>query len=121
MFVFSVGALVEFALSYCRTLLLSSSELEISKRALEVTGLATGNYTPSDFGRVMQLIRFAPQMQDDAAQMRAISVYYRLTRVASALVSPLSREASTWLDRELSRCTHFAVLALDRRIATVTR
>lgn len=121
MFVFSVGALIQFALSYCRALLLSSSELEISKRALEITGFAAGDYTPSDFGRVMQLIRFAPQMQDDAGQMRAISVYYRLTRMASALVSPLSREASGWFERELSRCTQFAVVALDRRIAMVTR
>lgn len=117
MFVFSVGALIQFAISYCRTLLLNSSELEISKRVLEVTGFAAGNYTSSDFDRVMQLIRFAPQLRDDAAQMRAISVYYRLTRVASALVSPLSREASRWFESELSRCTQFAVVALDRRVA----
>ncbi|HTU32492.1 MAG TPA: hypothetical protein VMF66_01670 [Candidatus Acidoferrum sp.] len=120
MFVFSVGALIQFAVSYCRTLLLNSSELEISKRVLEITGVATESYAPADFGRVMQLIRFAPQMQDDAAQMRAISVYYRLTRMASAVVSPLSGEASGWFERELSRCTQFAVVALDRRVATAT-
>lgn len=120
MFVFSVGALVQFAVSYCRTLLLNSGEMEMSKRVLEITGFA-GKYTPSDFGRVMQLIRFAPQMQDDAAQMRAISVYYRLTRIASALASPISRGASRWFEAELSRCTQFAVIALDRRIATVMR
>ncbi|MGH9734577.1 MAG: hypothetical protein ACRD8A_08320 [Candidatus Acidiferrales bacterium] len=120
MFVFSVGALVQFAFSYCRMLLLNSSELEISRRALEITGFASGSYAPSDFSRVMQLIRFAPQMQDDAGHMRAISVYYRLTRIASALASPISREASRWFERELSRCTQFALVALDRRIALAT-
>lgn len=120
MFVFSVGALVQFAFSYCRTLLLSSSELQISKLALEITGIAPESYAPSDFGRVMQLIRFAPQMREDAGSMRAISVYYRVTRIASSLVSPLSREASKWFENELSRCTQFAVAALDRRIAMAT-
>lgn len=119
-FVFSVAAMVQFAFSYCRTLLLNSGELQISKRALEITGFATGSYTPCDFTRVMQLVRFAPQMNDDAGQMRAISVYYRVTRIASALVSPLSRKASGWFEGELSRCTQFAVVALDRRIAAAT-
>lgn len=120
MFVFSVGALVQFAFSYCRTLLLNSSELQISKLALEITGIAGQNYAPSDFGRVMQLVRFAPQMREDAGSMRAISAYYRVARIAAALVSPLSREASKWFESELSRCTQFAVAALDRRIALAT-
>jgi hypothetical protein len=116
MFVLSVGALVQFAVSYCRAVLLNSSEITVSKRVQEVAGVAD-TCSSFDFDRVMQLIRFAPELRDDAGQMRAISIYYRLTRVASALVSPLSREASTWFESELSRCTHFAAVALDRRLA----
>lgn len=119
-FVLSLGALAQFAISYCRTLLLHSSEIVVSTRLQEVAGVAE-NCSPSDFDRIVQLIRFAPQMQDDAGRMRAISVYYRLTRVASALVSPLSREASNWFDGELSRCAHFAAVTLDRRLATAAK
>lgn len=106
---------MQFAVSYCRALLLNSTEITVSKRVQEVAGV-TETCSPLDFDRVMQLIRFAPQLRDDAGQMRAISVYYRLTRIASALISPLSREASNWFERELSCCTHFAAVALDRRI-----
>jgi hypothetical protein len=116
MFVLSVGALVQFAVSYCRAVLLHSSEITVSKRVQEVAGVAD-TCSPFDFDRVMQLIRFAPELRDDAGQMRAISIYYRLTRVASAVVSPLSRDASIWFESELSRCTHFATVALDRRLA----
>ncbi len=119
-FVFSVGALLQFAVSYCRTLLLDSSAIALSKRVQEFAGIRPKSCSPLDFDRVMQLIRFAAPSQDDAGQMRAVTIYYRLTRIALALVAPVSREASSWLQNELSRCTHFAAVALDRRIATAT-
>lgn len=119
-FVLSLGALAQFAVSYCRTLLLNSNEVTLSPRLQEVAGVSE-YCSPADFNRIMQLIRFAPQVRDDAGQMRAISLYYRLTRVVSTLVSPLSREASNWFDGELSRCSHFAAVALDRRLATAAK
>ncbi|HEV2205069.1 MAG TPA: hypothetical protein VGR36_00925 [Candidatus Acidoferrales bacterium] len=119
-FVLSLGALAQFAVSYCRTLLLNSNEITLSTRLQEVAGVSE-YCSPADFDRIVQLIRFAPQMRDDAGQMRAISLYYRLTRVVSTLVSPLSREASNWFDSELSRCSHFAAVALDRRLATAAK
>jgi hypothetical protein len=116
-FAFSFGALVQFALSYCRTLLLTYGEVELSDRVREIVDITPQSCRPYDFERLLQLVRFAPQTEDDASQMRAIKAYYRVTRFASKAMAPISREASEWLQTELSRCTHFAAVALDRRLA----
>jgi hypothetical protein len=116
-FAFSIGALLQFAVSYCRTLLLTYGELPLSARVQEITGFATPRSAGSDFERLLQLLRFAPQTDADAGQLRAIRIYYSVTRVASILASPFSRKAAEWFQGEHSRCTYFAAVALDRRLA----
>lgn len=116
-FVFSLGALVQFAISYCRTLLMTSGEVSLSERVREIAGISAANVPAGDFDRLLQLVRFAPHFQGDAGQMRAISVYYHLASFASKIAGPISREACEWLNTELSRCAYFAAVVLDRRLA----
>jgi len=120
-FVLSLGALGQFAFSYCRTLLITYGKLPISERVQEIAGATADGFAGSDFDHLLQLLRFAPDVKADKAQMRAVTAYFRLTRLASKLVSPLSREASQWFQAELSRCTYFAAVSLDRRLATTVK
>ena len=117
MLVLAVGALVQFFFAYCRTLLLTYSKVEISERARDVTGISIERVDPEEFSRLMGLLRVAPDPRDDAAELRAVSVYFRVVQLANWLVSPLSRAAQEWSEIELGRCAHFAAVALDRRLA----
>lgn len=114
-FLFSLGALGQFAIAYCRTLLLAYNKVELSQHVREVTGIGEA-LAPSDFQRLLQLVRLAPPLGDDATEIRAVSIYFRLARVAGALVSPLSQKASLWFEQELKRCSYFAAVTLDRRL-----
>lgn len=118
-FIFSLGAMGQFAIAYCRTLILAYNKVELSQRVREVTGMGD-TLAPSDFHRMLEFVRLAPPLGDDAAEIRVVSIYFRLARVAGALVSPLSRQASRWFEQEFERCSYFAAVTLDRRLVTLS-
>jgi len=115
-FIFCLCALGQFAVAYCRTLLLAYNKVELSTRVREVAGVSE-SVAASDFDRLLQLVRLAPPLADDSAEIRAVRMYHWLASIAAALVSPFSREASDWFQAELERCSHFAAVTLDRRLA----
>jgi hypothetical protein len=119
MLVLTIGALVQFFFAYARTLLLTYGKVEISERTREVTGVDIERVQPEDFSRLMVLLRVAPDPRDDAAELRAVSIYFRAVQLANWLVSPLSRAVRHWSRIELSRCAHFAAVSLDRRLSPV--
>ena len=114
-FILSLGALGQFGVAYCQTLLLAYNKVELSQRVREVADIGE-RLAPSDFDRLLQLVRLAPPLADDATEIRAVSIYFRLASAAGVLVSPLSRKASQWFENELAHCSHFAAVTLDRRL-----
>lgn len=120
-FIFSIGALVQFGLAYCRSLLLAYAKVEVSEHTLQLAGLIGEIFKPHEFSRLMALVDVQPSPGDDGAEIRAITFYRELLRSARILVAPLGRGASTWFDQELSLCTHFAAVTLDRRLSVVTQ
>lgn len=118
--VLTIGALEKFLFAYCRTLQLTHGRLEISARTREVSGISIGSVDPEEFSRLMVLLRVAPDSCDDAAELRAVSAYYRIVQLASWLVSPLSGAVRRWSKSELARCSRLAAVALDRRLVPAT-
>jgi len=117
MLVLTIGALVQFFFAYAQTLLLTYSKVEISERTREVTGVEIERVQPEDFSRLMVLLRVAPDPRDDAAELRAVSIYFRAVQLANWLASPLSHAVRDWSRIELARCAHFAAVSLDRRLS----
>jgi len=116
-FIFSIGALLQFGVSYCRILLTSSSKVQLSSRFSELSGLSADRFGPSDFDYLLQLIHLAPRLDGDVGEIRLVMLYYRLARMVSKLITPFSKAASQWFDGEFARCAQFAAVALDRRLA----
>lgn len=117
-FVLAIGALVQWVIAYCRSFIVAADSVEISQKTLEVADLGE-DCTPCDFDRILGLVRMAPNPLDDEGELRTVSTYFHIVSALShfaALVSPSSKQR---LDRELSRCTHFAAVALDRRLASI--
>lgn len=117
---FSCAALVQFFMSYCRSLLLSYSEIELSAATLEFIGIHSAEIAGASFYRLLGLVRLAPQLADDKWEIRVVSLYYKALRFADLLAKPIGSAAHKWVEQQSALCAHFAAAALDRRIAAVT-
>ena len=116
-FVVSVAALLQFFISYCRSLIAAYNKVELSEQAHEVTGIDDHIVRGDDFGRLLQLVWLCPDPGDDAREILAVRVYYRLVGILRATLRSLAPGIAGWAERERENCAYFAAVALDRRIA----
>jgi hypothetical protein len=115
--VISIAAFLQFFVSHCRSILASSRNVELSDRVREVTGVEGSSVSADDFHRLLQLVKLCPEQSDDQVDIRAVGTYYSILRLLAATSSNLLPGASAWAERECRNCSHFAAVALDRRIS----
>lgn len=120
MLVFSCAALMQFCVSYCRSLLLAYAQIELSAATREMIGIQSEQIAGAQFRRLLGLVRLAPNPGDDKWELRVVSIYYRAVRFVGFLAKPFGAVAKKWVEHQTSLCAYFAAAALDRRIATVT-
>jgi hypothetical protein len=115
--VVALAALLQFFVSYCRSVIAAYERVDLSDQAREVTGISNHEVDGQDFGRLLQLVRMCPEPGDDAGEIRAVSTYYDLLNIARAALRPIAPALRSWVERERGSCAYFAAVALDRRIA----
>lgn len=120
MLMFSCAALGQFFMSYCRSILATYAQVELSAATRELIGIQSPNIAGTQFHRLLGLVRLAPNPGDDKWDLRVVSVYYRAVRLVSFLTKPLGSVARSWVEHQSSLCAYFAAATLDRRIAAVT-
>jgi hypothetical protein len=113
--VFGVGALTQFSVAYCHTLLVAYGKVEISDRTQELTGIDIQKVDQMEFDRLMQFVRMSPDPRDDSVEIRIIQIYFRVMSLIRMVLAPLSKHISIWTDGELSKCAYFAAVTFDRR------
>ena len=115
-FVFSAAALLQFFISYCRSLIAASSRQVLSAEVKDVTGIqktASGD----DFQRVIQLLHLCPDHPQDNSRVQAVGAYFRLLNFLSSTVARVVPSMRAWTESERSHCAYFAAVALERRIS----
>jgi len=115
-FAFSAAALLQFFISYCRSLIAASAKQALSAEVKDVTGiqrLASGE----DFKRVMQLLQLCPERPEDRSSVQAIGAYFRLLNFLQATLARLIPSMKAWTESERGNCAYFAAVALERRIS----
>jgi hypothetical protein len=112
----SVVFFLQFFVPYCRSLIAASSGHVLSPEVQDVTGLTTPA-SGEDFPRVVQLLLLCPDRPEDRGAIRSIGLYFRLLNVLKAATVRLAPSVLDWAERERGRCTYFAAVALDRRVA----
>jgi hypothetical protein len=114
--VLSLGALIQFFISYCRSLLAVYSKVELSPHARELAGFESGRLRGEQFRRFIRLVEWCPVAADDAWELCAVRAYYSLLKplYVARLLAPA---VASWAERERGFCTYFAAVALDRRMA----
>jgi hypothetical protein len=112
----SLGFLLMFFISYCRSLLATSSAVALTQEVREVTGIASA-VSPDDFSRVVQILQLCPDRPEERGRIRTVSLYYRLLGVLRSTIAGLAPSLKSWADQERAQCGYFAAVVLGRRIA----
>jgi hypothetical protein len=115
-FVCSVTFLLQFFVSYCRSLIAASAKEPLSLEVQDVTGI-TKTASGDDFARVLQLLHLCPDCPEDRARIQAVGAYFRLLNVVRATIAKFAPSLRAWTDFERGQCAYFAAVALERRIA----
>jgi hypothetical protein len=115
-FVVSVSTLLMFFVSYCRSMMASSSRHTLSKEVRDVTGIPE-SATGRDFVKVMQLLQLCPERPEDRNGLQAVGLYYSILGLVETTIGRLLPALKFWTEQERAGCANFAVVLLDRRIA----
>jgi hypothetical protein len=116
-FVVSLAALLQFFVSYCRSVIAASSRQELSEQAREVTGIEDHVVRGDEFHRLLQLVGLCPGPGDDSNAIRAVRGYFGLLSFLRVMTHRLAPAVEHWAEHERAGCAYFAAVALDRRIA----
>lgn len=112
----SLGLLLMFFVSYCRSLLAMSASVPLTQEVRDVTGIAQ-SVSPDDFSRVIQLIQLCPERPEERGRVRTVSAYYGFLGLVRSTVALVAPSLKSWADSERAQCSYFAAVALGRRIA----
>ncbi len=112
----SVVFLLQFFVSYCRSLLAASSKLPLSAEVQDVTGIKNTG-TGEEFARVVQLLQLCPDRPEDRSSIQAIGTYFGLLGFLRSSIARAIPSLRAWTETERGQCTYFAAVTLERRIA----
>jgi hypothetical protein len=113
----SFAVLLQFFVSYCRSLIAACAGEELSLDAREVTGINGRSVAGDEFGRLVQLIQLCPEAGADGNRLRAVGLYFRMMNLLRDTGRRLAPTVADWAEAERQACAYFAAVALDHRIA----
>jgi hypothetical protein len=116
-FAISYLTLLQFFVSYSRSLIAASRGHELSEEAREICGVTARSVAGDQFRRLLALIARCPEPGGDGFQVRVIAMYFHLLGITRSLLGWAVPSSSTWIESERGGCAYAAAVALDRRIA----
>ena len=116
-FVISFLTLLQFFVSYSRSVIAELRGHELSEQARELCGLTARTVAGDQFRRLQQLIALCPEPGGDGFEVRAVALYFRLLGLVRNLLSGVIPSAAPWIEAERGGCAYAAAVVLDRRIA----
>lgn len=107
---------MQFLVSYCHSVVAAFGKIDVSARVREVAGMGSRDVAVDDFARFLQLLHLCPEHNADRLEIRAVRLYYALLHAVGRVSQALVPRVAAWADRERLGCSHFAAVALDRRM-----
>ncbi len=109
--------LLQFFVSYSRSLIAESRDHELSEQAREICGLTAKTVAGDQFRRLLALIALCPEPGGDSFQVRVVASYFHLLGLVRILLSRAIPSVVSWIEAERGGCAYAAAVVLDRRIA----
>jgi CBS domain containing-hemolysin-like protein len=116
-FVISILTLLQFFVSYSRSLIAESRGHELSEQAREICGLTAKTAAGDQFRRLSELIALCPESGSDGSTLLVVSAYFHLLDGLRHLSGWTIPSAKAWIESERGGCAYAAAVVLDRRIA----
>jgi hypothetical protein len=113
----SLLTLLQFFVSYSRSLIAESQGHELSEQTREICGLTAKTVAGDQFRRLLQLIALCPEPGGDSFHVHAVALYFRLLGLARNSLSWAIPSVASWIESERGGCAYVAAVVLDRRIA----
>ena len=110
-------ALLQFFISYCRSVIAASSAVPLSDYVWDLTGIRSRQLRGEEFIRILQLMSLCPDSGVNQSAISAIRAYFRMVTFARSMLRGVVPSFVSWADAELSGCARFAAVALDDRIS----
>jgi hypothetical protein len=109
--------LLQFFVSYTRSLIAESQGHELSEQTREICGLTAKTVAGDQFRRLLALIALCPETGGTGFEVRAVAIYFRLLGLARLWLNWAIPSAAPWIEAERGGCAYAAAVVLDRRIA----
>jgi hypothetical protein len=116
-FVVSILTLLQFFVSYSRSLIAESRGHELSEEAREICGLTARTVAGDQFRRLSELIALCPESGGNGNKLIVVSAYFHLLGLLRRVSDWTIPSATSWIEAERSGCAYVAAVVLDRRIA----
>lgn len=107
----SGGALCQFALYYWRAVLAGVASQPLSDRMIEAAGIGSDTLVAADFSAMMNLHDMTPGLREHNEGLRLVRFYYKALKAISRLP-----QAAEWANREMTTCSRYVAVLLDRRL-----
>jgi hypothetical protein len=116
-FAISIVTLLQFFVSYSRSLIAECRDQELSEQTREICGVTARTVAGDKFRKLSELIAMCPESGSDSGTLMAVSAYYRLLSIVRSVSNWASPTATAWIEAERGDCAWAAAVVLDRRIA----
>src|SRR4029077_15567789 len=104
----SLLTLLQFFVSYSRSLIAASRGHDLAEQAREISGLTAKTVGGDQFRRLLALIALCPEPGDDSFQVRAVASYFHLLGLVRILLNRAIPSAAPWIDAERGGCAYAA-------------
>ena len=111
--IMSIAALLQFAISYGRSMLTSAAVHPISEQVLFAAGVEDRAITGNDFHALAEVHRLS---SGKSAGVGFVRFYYGAIRSLAAAARPCASGIASWAEREMSMCSQYVGLLIDQRL-----
>jgi len=116
--VFSVLALVQFAISQWRMIWLTTANQPLSNSLRITTGIDAESITAQDFGKLLGLCdAMSPLLNKGTPWLREVKSYYGLMAGVERVCRSIQPALSGWATAEMKTCSRYVAVLLDQNLS----
>jgi hypothetical protein len=116
--VFSILALVQFAISQWRMIWLTTANQPLSESLRAATGIEPETIGPNDFGKLLGLCdEMSPRLKMGTPWLSEVKGYYAVVAKLEKSCRPIQPAISAWAAREMKTCSRYVAVLLDQNLS----
>jgi len=116
--VFSVLALVQFAISQWRMIWLTTANQPLSDSLRATIGIEAESIGPRDFGKLLGLCdEMSPLLKRGTPWLREVKSYYGIMSGVEKACRSIQPALSAWAAGEMQTCSRYVAVLLDQNLS----